>query len=591
VNPLSRSQILPETVLPDAAEMLAQGRSLAPDVTVASCPFLTTYDVQSEIEYKQARVGEQAIMLHAQVGYRDLEKSKRAYAEICERVAAAGHRVDRYGICLDWSMGYPTKARRNMPRGTGLILQNCDEFAQLTAMAPVAPHFGDFVMGMPAAVENTVAALRAGATCIGNLGQYFTFRLPHWHDDVETTAETLKALALVAAQPVPVLIHSNLDDGFAALFRDLSCALGAVLLEQYIVEELVGGRIGHCYGHTYSDPITRLAFQRALVRVSNAPGTMVYGNTTIFGAELAQNYASLSSYLLVDILAQKANPSGHALNPVPVTEAIRIPEIDEIIDAHLFANRLVEMTDKIKSLFDIEKVDETVEQLVSGGQLFKQRVLSGLAEAGIDISDAFELLLSIRRIGARSLEQRFGPGQLDKTDPVRRVPVVPVSTISELEQRAISYIEHLSESDRANIRSARLTGCIATTDVHEYGKLLIEAVLQRLGVSLVDGGVSTDPEVLIGRAIKGPVDFIGLSTYNGVALDYLQRTQVEMEKANLGVPIFIGGRLNQIPESTNTSLPVDVSQDLNRAGAIVCLRIEDMFERLVAMAKQRQRAR
>jgi hypothetical protein len=58
------------------------------------------------------------------------------------------------------------------------------------------------VIGTPAAVENTSAALAAGATAIGNLGQYFTFRLLRWHDDVATTATTLTALALGAAQPV-----------------------------------------------------------------------------------------------------------------------------------------------------------------------------------------------------------------------------------------------------------------------------------------------------------------------------------------------------------------------------------------------------
>ena len=81
---------------------------------------------------------------------------------------------------------------------------------------PAHRRFGDFIMGFPAAVENTCAALAAGATAIGNLGQYFTFRLPNWDDDVATTTATVTALALLAAQEEEVLVHSNLDDGFAA---------------------------------------------------------------------------------------------------------------------------------------------------------------------------------------------------------------------------------------------------------------------------------------------------------------------------------------------------------------------------------------
>ena len=106
-------------------------------------------------------------------------------------------------------------------------------------MAPVAPHFGDFVIGTPAAFENTIAALSSGSTSIGNLGQYFAFRQPHWDDDIFTTAESLKAIALTAAQPVPVIVHSSLDDGFASMFTDLACSLGAILLEQYIVDDLL----------------------------------------------------------------------------------------------------------------------------------------------------------------------------------------------------------------------------------------------------------------------------------------------------------------------------------------------------------------
>jgi hypothetical protein len=310
VSALRRSQILPEPDLPRAADLIAEGRRLAESASVGPCPFLLKYGVRSEGEYKRRRMAEGTIMLHAQIGYRSPEKSRRAYAEIWAQVERAGYRVDRYGICLDWSMGYPASHRAGMPRGTGLILDGPEGFAALTAMAPAAPHFGDFVIGTPAAIENTVAALASGSTSIGNLGQYFTFRLPRWPDDVGTTAETVKAIALCAAQPVEILIHSNLDDGFASLFTDMACAIGAVLIERHIVEELIGGRMAHCYGHTYSDPLTRLAFQRALARVTALPGSMVYGNTTIFVEREIENYANLASYLLVDIVAQRRSLPG-----------------------------------------------------------------------------------------------------------------------------------------------------------------------------------------------------------------------------------------------------------------------------------------
>ena len=115
------------------------------------------------------------------------------------------------------------------------------------------------------------------------------------------------------------------------------------MVEQYIIEQLIGARVTHCYGHHYSTPTLRLAFQRALARVSTQPGSMIYGNTVSYRGGNAANYASLAGYLLVDILAQRTIPSGHAINPVPVSENRRIPDVDEIIDAQLCAGRLLEV--------------------------------------------------------------------------------------------------------------------------------------------------------------------------------------------------------------------------------------------------------
>src|SRR3954447_14301963 len=209
-----RGEIFAEKNLPDPEELISAGRELAQSVRVKPNPFLEAYGVASESEYKRAKMARGEVMFHSQIGYRQLAKSQRAYAEIYERLNAVGYRIDRYGICLDWNMGYPSEQRAKHPRGTGMILERPEDFRALTQSAPVAPHFGDFMMGMPAAVENVSAALEAGSTAIGNLGQYFTYRLPQWHDELASTSATITALALCASQPVEILIHSNLDDGF-----------------------------------------------------------------------------------------------------------------------------------------------------------------------------------------------------------------------------------------------------------------------------------------------------------------------------------------------------------------------------------------
>ena len=136
---LARAVLLPEPELPDAVDLMAEGRKLARTIGVGPSPFLAANDAACEIAYKERRAAEGTVMMHAQVGYRDLEKSRRAYGEIHQRITAAGYGLDRYGICLDWSMGYAPGVRPGMPRGTGLILDAPEDFARLTAEAPVAP--------------------------------------------------------------------------------------------------------------------------------------------------------------------------------------------------------------------------------------------------------------------------------------------------------------------------------------------------------------------------------------------------------------------------------------------------------------------
>jgi methylmalonyl-CoA mutase cobalamin-binding subunit len=328
-----------------------------------------------------------------------------------------------------------------------------------------------------------------------------------------------------------------------------------------------------------------MAFQRALAQVTDTPGSMVYGNTTIFVASEVENYANLASYLLVDIVGQRTRPTGHGLNPVPVTEAMRIPEIDEIVDAHLFANRLVHRSEGFETLFDVAEVERVADRLVEAGHRFKERVLNGLAEAGIDTANPFELLLAIRRVGAKRLEELFGPGEPRENALRKRVPIVPATTVAALEAQGKGVVAFLSESEQEMVRQAGIAGCVTCTDVHEYGKILVEAVLRQLGVEVLDAGVSADPDVVAKRAAKGEADFIAVSTYCGVALGYLESLRREMAGLGLDVPVFIGGKLNQVPDDSQSSLPIDVTDQLQALGALVCHRVEDMLEKLVGMAQ------
>ncbi|WP_332696221.1 cobalamin-dependent protein, partial [Bosea sp. (in: a-proteobacteria)] len=137
------------------------------------------------------------------------------------------------------------------------------------------------------------------------------------------------------------------------------------------------------------------------------------------------------------------------------------------------------------------------------------------------------------------------------------------------------------------VAQARLKVCVASSDVHEHGKSLIEHLLTRLGTEAIDGGTSADPDDLVAIALANGCDVIAISTYNGIALRFATEVAAALERAGARMPVCIGGRLNQIPEDSNSGLPVDVTDDLARLGAIPCPTPERLVAELEALAGSR----
>lgn len=581
-----RDELIPPNLRP-GRDLLGEGRALAGDWQVGRNAFLDAKGVACEADYKRAMAAEGRIMQHAHIGFRSVDRTVAAIAEVHGTCAKRGVGVDRFGITLDWSMGYPPDLRKGSRRGTGIVLDRPEDFARITNAAPAAAHFGDFMLGLPGALENAKGALAAGATAIGNLGQYFTFRMPDWDDDVATTEATVTALGLIAAQPVEVLVHSNLDDGFAGLLADMSSALGMVIIEKHIVETLIGARAAHCFGHHFTAPLVRMAFHKALTLVTDTPGTMIFGNTVSYRSTPAGNYASLASYLQADIWALSRNGSGHAVNPVPVTENERIPDIDEIIDAQTFAARLAEHARDSAPLVDVAQIDALADRLVAGARLFAERVLAGLGEIGIATDDPAELLLALRRIGPKRIEAQFGAGTPDAAAWGGRKAVALAEWVEELEHAARDWAGAVPADRASRIRGRGLRACVASSDVHEHGKNLIERTLVHLGVEVIDAGNSVDADDLVAAAVNARADVIAISTYNGIALRYAREVRDHLAKAGEAIPVCIGGRLNQIPDDSNSGLPVDVAADIRAIGITPCndpVGLIDVLDQLAAAA-------
>ncbi|HEY5740329.1 MAG TPA: hypothetical protein VIW27_11420, partial [Gammaproteobacteria bacterium] len=244
--------------LPSADRLRREARDLASRTCLGRSAFLRAQGCASELEYKRAAMRDGRIMYHAHVGMNDIGATAAALVEIHRQLQARGQHLDRAGFALDRRMGLPPELQAAAAAETGPMLDRQADWAALAEAAPIQPHLGDFMIGQPASVANTLHALAIGCTTIGNLSQYFTFEAPGWSDAGKTAAQTCEAMMLLAEfREQGVMLHSYLEDGYGALFRQCGSVAAWAMLERYIVEELIGARLSHCIGGLTRDPVKR----------------------------------------------------------------------------------------------------------------------------------------------------------------------------------------------------------------------------------------------------------------------------------------------------------------------------------------------
>ena len=115
---LTRADLVPPTLRP-AADLIAEGRALAREQRLGSNLFLREAGVASEAEYKRRKAADGRVMQHAHIGFRSVERTCAAMAEVYRTSVERGVTVDRFGVTLDWSMGYPTALRASGPAARG----------------------------------------------------------------------------------------------------------------------------------------------------------------------------------------------------------------------------------------------------------------------------------------------------------------------------------------------------------------------------------------------------------------------------------------------------------------------------------------
>jgi len=574
-------QSILETELPSGASIVKEGRGIAEDIEIGRTAFMDKMGVDSELEYKRHCIKHSQIMYHAHIGMNTWRDTVEALALLYRTAEESGSVVDRAGICLDRRMALPENQRDQIPAETGPMLKTHEQWLEVGRAVPIQPHMGDFMIGFPASVENTVQALKAGVTTVGNLSQFFAHEVPMWTDKVTTAIETVKALSIMGAKKNSgTLVHSYLEDGFPALFQDCATVAGWAFLERYIVEDLLKAKLSHCIGGLTSDPIKRAGWIFALheIHEHDCIGSMIYGDTISFGNDFAQNRGLVAEYLLWDIMSQLECPTGHAMLPLPVTEALRIPSAEEIAEAQCYGRRIEQTARQLWPHIDFTSAYDFSAKLYSTGRSVFDKALDGLKEANVDICDPVQMLYVLKMLGPADFEEMFGADKADEDSPRGRQPVVPTDVYA-LSQRMINEYGHIFDNpnSRGKLKGRKLL--IASTDVHAHAITVIHELLSRAGAKITNLGAEINPDQIARAASSGSVEAILISTHNGMALEYAQRLRTELDKQNVDVPVVMGGVLNQKME--NVALPVDVTTKLIDMGFYPGPKLAGGFQKLL----------
>lgn len=160
--------------------------------------------------------------------------------------------------------------------------------------------------------------------------------------------------------------------------------------------------------------------------------------------------------------------------------------------------------------------------------------------------------------GMNKVGDLFGSGKMFLPQVVKSARVM---------KKSVAYLTPFLEAEKGN-QEARGKILMATVkgDVHDIGKNIVGVVLACNSYEIIDIGVMVPPEKIIEAAKAHKVDIVGLSGLITPSLDEMVTMAKEMEKADLEVPLLIGGATTS---KIHTAVKID--ENYNKGQAVYVL--------------------
>ncbi len=241
------------------------------------------------------------------------------------------------------------------------------------------------------------------------------------------------------------------------------------------------------------------------------------------------------------------------------------PELRDACE-DVILNRRDDATERLIELAESYKGKSAAEEKAAEewrGWEVKRRLEHALVK-GIDahiIEDTEEARLAIAEAGGRPIEVIEGPlmegmnvvGDLFGSGKMFLPQVVKSARVMK---KAVAHLFPFIEAEKEEGAKGKGKVIMATVkgDVHDIGKNIVGVVLQCNGFEVVDLGVMVPWSDILKAANENDADMIGLSGLITPSLDEMVTVAEEMERAEMQMPLLIGGATTS---RTHTALRIE----------------------------------
>jgi 5-methyltetrahydrofolate--homocysteine methyltransferase len=241
------------------------------------------------------------------------------------------------------------------------------------------------------------------------------------------------------------------------------------------------------------------------------------------------------------------------------------PELREACE-DVVLNRREDSTERLIALAERYKGTDAAQEKAAAewrGWAVERRIEHALVK-GIDahiVEDTEEARVGIKDRGGRPIEVIEGPlmdgmnvvGDLFGSGKMFLPQVVKSARVmKKAVAHLFPYIE--AEKDENSKGKGKIIMATVKGDVHDIGKNIVGVVLQCNGFEVIDLGVMVPWQEILKAANENDADMIGLSGLITPSLDEMVTVAEEMERAQMQMPLLIGGATTS---KTHTALRIE----------------------------------